>query len=104
MVKAEWANGQWTVIVKRPLKGDYEEVAYLEPGKYIPMVFFAWDGHNGDVGRKMAVSAFYYLVMEPLIPMTTYLYPSLITVGIVIIEGWVLGRRANKRKKTQGQA
>ena len=92
------------MIVKRPLKGDYDEVAYLERGKYIPMVFFAWDGHNGDVGRKMAVSAFYYLVMEPPIPMTTYLYPGLITVGIVIIEGWVLGRRANKRKKTQGQA
>ena len=103
VVKAEWANGQWTVIVKRPLKGDYEEVAYLEQGKYIPMVFFAWDGHNGDVGRKMAVSAFYYLVMEPPIPMTTYLYPSLITVGIVIIEGWVLGRRANRRKD-RGQA
>lgn len=103
VVKAEWANGRWTVIVKRPIKGDYEEVAYLEPGKYIPMVFFAWDGHNGDVGRKMAVSAFYYLVMEPQIPLTTYVYPGLITVGIVIIEGWVLGRRANRRKE-KGQA
>lgn len=98
VVKAEWANGRWTVIIKRPIKGDYEEVAYLEAGKYIPMVFFAWDGHNGDVGRKMAVSAFYYLVMEPQIPLTTYVYPGLITVGIVIIEGWVLGRRANRRK------
>ena len=103
VVKAEWANGRWTVIVKRPLKGDYEENAYLEQGKYIPMVFFAWDGHNGDVGRKMAVSAFYYLVMEPPIPLTTYVYPALIAVGIVIIEGWVLGRRANRRK-AKGQA
>ena len=103
VVKAEWADGRWTVIVKRPIKGDYEEVAYLEPGKYIPMVFFAWDGHNGDVGRKMAVSAFYYLVMEPQIPLTTYIYPGLITVGIVVIEGWVLGRRANRRKE-KGQA
>ncbi len=103
VVKAEWADGRWTVIVKRPLKGDYEEVAYLEAGKYIPMVFFAWDGHNGDVGRKMAVSAFYYLVMEPQTPMSTYIYPGLITVGIAIIEGWVLGRRANRRKE-KGQA
>ena len=103
VVKAEWANGRWTVIVKRPLKGDYEENAYLEQGKYIPMVFFAWDGHNGDVGRKMAVSAFYYLVMEPPIPLSTYVYPALIAVGIVIVEGWVLGRRANRRK-AKGQA
>ncbi len=98
VVKAEWVNGRWTVLVKRPLKGDYEEVAYLERGKYIPMVFFAWDGHNGDVGRKMAVSAFYYLVMEPPIPLSTYVYPALIGVGIVIVEFWVLGRRANRRK------
>jgi len=103
VVKAEWVNGRWTVLVKRPLKGDYEEVAYLEQGKYIPMVFFAWDGHNGDVARKMAVSAFYYLVMEPPIPMSTYVYPALIAVGIVIVEGWVLGRRANRRK-AKGQA
>jgi len=99
VVKAEWVNGRWTVIIKRPIKGDYEEVAYLEAGKYIPMVFFAWDGHNGDVGRKMAVSAFYYLVMEPTIPNTTYIYPILMGVGIIVLEGWVLGRRANRRKE-----
>jgi mono/diheme cytochrome c family protein len=103
VVKAEWVNGRWTVIIKRPIKGDYEEVAYLESGKYIPMVFFAWDGHNGDVGRKMAVSAFYYLVMEPPIPNTTYIYPTLMAVGIIVLEGWVLGRRANRRKE-KGQA
>ena len=99
VVKAEWVNGRWTVLIRRPLKGEYEEVAYLERGKYIPLVFFAWDGHNGDVGRKMAVSAFYYLVMEPPIPTTTYIYPALVAVGMVIVEGWVLGRRANRRKR-----
>ena len=99
VVKAEWVNGRWTVLIQRPLKGDYDEVAYLERGKYIPLVVFAWDGHNGDVGRKMAVSAFYYLVMEPPIPTTTYIYPALIAVGMVIVEGWVLGRRANRRKR-----
>lgn len=99
VVKAEWGNGRWTVLIRRPLKGEYEEVAYLERGKYIPLVFFAWDGHNGDVGRKMAVSAFYYLVMEPPIPTTTYIYPALVAVGMVIVEGWVLGRRANRRKR-----
>lgn len=96
--KAEWKNGRWTVIIERPLKGDYEEDTYIQAGKYIPMVFFAWDGHNGDVGRKMAVSAFYYLVLEPPIPTTTYVYPALMAVGIVLVEGWILGRRANRRK------
>jgi len=98
LLKAEWKDGLWTLMIQRPLKGDYDEDTYFEMGKYIPTVFFAWDGHNGDVGRKLAVSAFYYTILEPPIPKETYIYPTLIAVGIVILEGWVLTRRANKRK------
>jgi mono/diheme cytochrome c family protein len=98
LLKAEWKDGRWTLMIQRPLKVDYEEDTYFEAGKYIPTTFFAWDGHNGDIGRKMAVSAFYYTVLEPPIPKETYIYPTLIAVGIVILEGWVLTRRANKKK------
>ncbi len=97
VMKAEWANGRWTLMIKRPLKGDYDEDTQFDMGKYIPTVFFAWDGHNGDVGRKMAVSAFYYSILEPPIPRETYIYPALIAVGVVILEGWVLTRRKNKK-------
>ena len=99
LVKAEWKDGRWTVIISRPLKGDYEYDTYIEKGKYIPINFFAWDGHNGDVGRKMAVSAFYYLVLEPPIEKETYIYPTVAAIGLVIVEGWVLTRRANRRKE-----
>jgi len=98
VLKQEWKDGRWTLMVSRPLKGDYDEDTKFEMGKYIPTVFFAWDGHNGDAGRKMAVSAFYYTVLEPPIPKETYIYPTLIAVGVVILEGWVLTRRANKKK------
>ncbi|MBI4401057.1 MAG: c-type cytochrome [Nitrospirae bacterium] len=98
LLKAEWKDGLWTLIIQRPRKGDYDEDTYFEAGKYIPTVFFAWDGHNGDVGRKNAVSAFYYTILEPPIPKETYIYPTLIAVGVVILEGWVLTRRKNKKK------
>jgi len=98
LAKAEWKDGQWSLIIKRPLKADYDEDVKFEVGKYIPTVFFAWDGHNGDAGRKMAVSAFYYLVLQPPIPKETYVYPTLIAVSIVILEGWILTRRANRKK------
>jgi mono/diheme cytochrome c family protein len=96
--KSEWQNGRWTLMISRPIKGDYDEDTYFEMGKYIPTVFFAWDGHNGDVGRKMAVSAFYYTILEPPIPRETYIYPLLIAFGVVVLEGWILTRRANKKK------
>lgn len=98
LAKAEWKDGRWTLLIKRPIKADYDEDVKFEVGKYIPTVFFAWDGHNGDAGRKMAVSAFYYLVLQPPIPKETYIYPTLIAVGVVILEGWILTRRANRRK------
>jgi len=102
VLKAEWKDGRWTVMISRPRKDDYDEDTYFEVGKYIPTVFFLWDGHNGDIGRKMAVSAFYYTILEPPIPKETYIYPTIIAIGIVLLEGWVLTRRANKRKAKGG--
>ncbi|MBI3808492.1 MAG: c-type cytochrome [Nitrospirae bacterium] len=99
---SEWKNGRWTVIIQRPLGNkkdqDYDEDTFFEMGQYIPTVFFAWDGHNGDAGRKMAVSAFYYTFLEPPTPREAYIYPIVIACGVVLLEGWVLTRRSNKRK------
>ncbi len=102
LLHSEWKNGRWTVIVQRPLgdmkEQEYDEDTFFEMGQYIPTVFFAWDGHNGDAGRKMAVSAFYYTFLEPPTPKEAYIYPIVIACGVVLLEGWVLTRRSNKRK------
>ena len=102
VLHSEWKNGRWTVMIQRPLGNktdqDYDEDTFFEMGQYIPTVFFAWDGHNGDAGRKMAVSAFYYTFLEPPTPREAYIYPIVIAVGVVLLEGWVLTRRSNKRK------
>jgi mono/diheme cytochrome c family protein len=102
LLYSEWKNGRWTVIVQRPLgdkkEQDYDSDTFFEMGQYIPTVFFAWDGHNGDAGRKMAVSAFYYTFLEPPTPREAYIYPIAIAAGVVLLEGWVLTRRSNKRK------
>ncbi len=102
VLHSEWKNGRWTVMIQRPLGNktdqDYDEDTFFEMGQYIPTVFFAWDGHNGDAGRKMAVSAFYYTFLEPPTPKEAYIYPVAIAAGVVLLEGWVLVRRSNRRK------
>ena len=102
VLKGEWKNGRWYVMIQRPVGNkkdqDYDEDTFFEVGQYIPTVFFAWDGHNGDAGRKMAVSAFYYTFMNPPVPQETYIYPVVIAFGVVLLEGWVLTRRANRKK------
>ncbi len=99
LVKSEFKDGRWTVIMKRPLQtDDKDNDVQFVTGQYIPTVFFAWDGHNGDAGLKMALSAFYYSILEPPVPIEAKVYPVLMAVGMVIAEGWILRRRASKKK------
>jgi len=63
--KAEWKNGRWTVILQRPLKGERGKDTTFEAGSLIPVAFFAWDGNNGDAGRKMSLSPYYYMLLQP---------------------------------------
>jgi DMSO reductase family type II enzyme heme b subunit len=99
LVKGDFKDGRWTILMKRPLHTDDKEAdVQFQTGKYIPTVFFAWDGHNGDAGLKMAVSAFYYTILEPPVPIEAKVYPILMAVGMIIAEGWILRRRATKRE------
>jgi len=102
LVKGEFKDGRWTVLMKRALRTEDKDAdVQFESGKYIPTVFFAWDGHNGDAGLKNAVSAFYYAILEPPVPIEAKVYPILMAVGMIIAEGWILRRRASKRKMTK---
>lgn len=102
LVKSEFKDGLWTVIMKRPLTTDDKDLdVQFKTGQYIPTVFFAWDGHNGDAGLKMAVSAFYYSILEPPVPIEAKVYPALMAVGVIIAEGWILRRRSTKSKMKQ---
>ncbi|MBI5197327.1 MAG: c-type cytochrome [Nitrospirae bacterium] len=90
VLKAEYKDGQWRLIIKRSLTtSDPENDVQFETGKYIPTAFFAWDGHNGDTGAKMSLSTWYYTILEPPVPMTVYVYPPIVMVLVVGLEVWV---------------
>ena len=99
LVKGEFDDGRWTVIMKRALQTEDKDVdVQFQSGRYIPTVFFAWDGHNGDAGLKMALSAFYYTILQPPVPIEAKVYPIMLAIGVIIAEGWILRRRASKKK------
>ena len=88
----EFAHGQYRVVMKRPLTTPDADDIQLEAGRFIPVAFFAWDGSNGETGAKMAMSHWYYFLMEPPAPTTVYIYP---VVGVVVAAGlqwWVIQR------------
>jgi len=93
----EYVNGEYRVVMKRPLATpDHEQDIQFEPGKFIPVAFFVWDGSNGETGSKMAISHWYYFLLEPPLPRTVYVYPA---VGVVVAAGlqWWLIRRLRRR-------
>jgi len=94
----EFKDGQYQVVIKRPLRTlTPDRDIQFEPGRFIPVAFFVWDGSKGETGGKMALTSWYYFFMEPTLPKTTYVYPA---VAVVVAGGfqWWAIRRLRQRK------
>jgi mono/diheme cytochrome c family protein len=97
---AKWTNGQWQVVLKRPLQTeDKAKSAQLEVGKNIPIVFFAWDGDAGERDGKMALSTYYYLMLEPPIPQYVYIVPLIVGGVVLVAELFILFKARRKKKE-----
>ena len=96
--QAVFQDGEWKVVFKRGLvTKDPDNDIQLEPGRFIPVAFSAWDGHNGEEGSLRAVSTWYLLYLEP--PPSPYRWLQVFAVmGMVgIAEGlllWWIRRRS----------
>jgi mono/diheme cytochrome c family protein len=100
VVQADFKDGQWRVILKRDLKtDDPENEVQFERGYYIPTAFFAWDGHNGDAGRKMSMTTWYYTILEPPVPMKVYLYPPIVALAVLGVQFWLYARFDVRRRR-----
>lgn len=102
--QAVWKDGVWRVVMKRSRVTDNKsgvEAQFTDTGKYIPMVFFAWDGHNGDTGRKMSISTWWYTILIPPTPMQVYVLPPIVALVILGVQFWLKGKveKANGKKK-----
>jgi DMSO reductase family type II enzyme heme b subunit len=101
---AQFKDGVWRVILTRPIKTeDKENDVQFEVNKYIPIAFQAWDGDNGEAGARMALSAWYYVVLKPLTPTKAYVYPPFVMGGVVIGMWWVI-RKAKSMQNGNGHS
>jgi mono/diheme cytochrome c family protein len=60
---AHYDNGEWTVVIKRPLRAS-SGVAF-EPGTFVPVAFSVWDGHSRERGSKRGLTLWYSVYVEP---------------------------------------
>ncbi len=91
-----YQNGRYRVVMKRSLTT--QDVAHdiqFQQGKFVPVAFHAWDGHNKEVATKRAISHWYYVVIEPDIPKSVYIYPPVVAAVVFGLQ-FLLQRRLRK--------
>jgi mono/diheme cytochrome c family protein len=96
--KGQYKNGQYRLVLTRPLTtGDADDIQ-IAPGTFVPIAFSAWDGTNGDHDTARSVSAWYHLLLELPTPPTRYIYPTIIAFLVVLAEVWIIAAYKRKRK------
>lgn len=98
--KGQFTNGQYRVVIKRPLQtSDKEKDIQFEVGEFYPIAFFAMDGTNGEIATKRSITPWYFLLMEPDVPKSVYLFPPVVVLIVFGVE-FLLVRILKKNKKT----
>jgi DMSO reductase family type II enzyme heme b subunit len=63
--KGVYGNGEWSVVIARPLvTGDPNDPAW-GPGKTSSVSFAVWDGAKGEIGSRKGISAWVPLRVAP---------------------------------------
>jgi DMSO reductase family type II enzyme heme b subunit len=93
-------HGQYQMLVRRVLTTDDKETdLQFEEAKFIPIAFSAWDGSNGETGNRRAISAWYFLYLEPTPSRARLIYPGIAVVAIAAAELF-FSRQGRRRQST----
>lgn len=89
---AAWEEGQWRLVLRRslvPAEPDEARPSFTT-GEPFPIAFFAWDGSNGEAGKRGSIGSWYFLFLEQpatarvwIVPLLTALFTALL--GIVVV-------------------
>jgi len=95
VAKAVYQNGQYRVVIKRPLAGKGDARPTFQPSTFVPVAFQAWDGGAGESGTRMALTSWYYLRLEPPRSNRRFVVPPV--VAILTLVAMLLVVRAASR-------
>jgi DMSO reductase family type II enzyme heme b subunit len=80
-------HGRYQMLVRRTITTeDKDNDLQFAEAQFIPIAFSAWDGSNGETGNKRAISAWYFLYIEPTPSRARFLYPGIAVVAIAAAE------------------
>ena len=94
--KAVYANGQYRLVIKRPLVSKDPTRPTFRPAVFTPVAFQAWDGGAGETGTRMSLTSWYYLRLEEPQSNRRFVIPPVVAILTVAVMLLVV-RAANKR-------
>jgi DMSO reductase family type II enzyme heme b subunit len=95
--KAVYANGQYRLVIKRPLASKQPDRLTFQPAVFTPVAFQAWDGGAGETGTKMSLTSWYYLRLEEPQSNRRFVVPpvvAILTFAALLLVVRVANRRA----------
>jgi DMSO reductase family type II enzyme heme b subunit len=93
---AVYDNGQYRLVIKRPLAGKDASRLSFQPGVFTPVAFQAWDGGAGETGTKMSLTSWYNLRLEELQSNRRFIIPPVVALLSLAAMALIV-RVANRR-------
>jgi mono/diheme cytochrome c family protein len=94
--RSRWKEGQWKVVLRRPLRTEDRNDVQFVKGRFIPLALNAWDGSNGEHGLIMSLSTWRYVFLEAPTPISVYVYALLAVLVAGGLGRWLVRKAAQE--------
>ena len=94
-----FADGQYRLVIKRPLQTADSDDFQFPVGKFFPVSFMAWDGGAGETASDMSFSEWYYALLEEPSSKRPYVIPPVVVLVSVAAEILIVRRAQRKARK-----
>ena len=95
--KAVYANGQYRLVIKRPLTAQGDARPTFAPAVFTPVAIQAWDGGAGETGTKMSLTSWYYLRLEEPQSNRRFVIPPVVAI-LTLAAMFLVVRAANRAR------
>jgi DMSO reductase family type II enzyme heme b subunit len=97
-VIASFSDGRYKIVFRRLLNTGNEKHTVFEIGKFMPFSVTLFDGRDHEENNKGAISAWYYMILEPPTPAKVYIFPP-IAFLIALGFGVLLNKKLPKKDR-----
>ena len=99
VVDAIFHQGRVKVMFQRALTTDSDMDVQIPAEEFIPVAFMQWSGWDKEIDEHMAVSTWYYTILEPPVDTGHMLTMSFIMGGVFVgLQGWLVWMTNRTRK------